>query len=136
MALKEVQDLLKEWEGSLPVDPSALAVKHGISVLFEKDMVGTGKSDLSDKVIWVNPDEPKFLQRFAVARELGRFILVNHNPDKGVPDREANVFAAELLMPEDLITRFEETGTLRQLAWIFDVSTTAVFYRLKMLGLR
>jgi hypothetical protein len=86
-------------------------------------------------------------RRFTIAHEIGHFVLHPHRvaPQRGgrgnaawqAQEREADQFAAELLMPEDLVRE----AVLRygldadRLADSFDVSRQAMQARLKRLGL-
>ena len=102
-------------------------------------------------------------QRFSIAHELGHFVLHKNKMqlfiDKGYAavvfrnqrsssgeikmEREANAFAAAILMPESLIKEemasrefdFADESVLNDLAEIFEVSTQAMSYRLANLGL-
>jgi predicted transcriptional regulator len=86
-------------------------------------------------------------QRFTIAHEIGHFLL---HPGRAVAERggatnrataslerEANEFAAELLMPERLVRQaaLEEGADARRLADRFDVSAQAMNLRLRRLGL-
>lgn len=114
-------------------------------------------------LILVNKNHPPVRQRFSVAHELGHFLLhggevfidkrirVDFRDSKsslGVSREEiqANRFAAELLMPEELLVA--EVGKLRKresdisanqliakLAKVFEVSRLAIQHRLTNLGL-
>ena len=85
--------------------------------------------------------------RFTIAHEIGHFVL---HPGRAVSERggptnqstvrlerEADQFAAELLMPEQLVRQavLDDGGDLRRLADRFDVSTQAMSLRLRHLGL-
>src|SRR5919198_2119559 len=90
--------------------------------------------------------------RFTIAHELGHWIchaVEGANPrasycrpidltqaaDRSL-EREANVFAAELLMPEPAIrASWTELGSLDALASRFDVSPSALRWRLFSFGL-
>ena len=108
-------------------------------------------------VIAVNKNEGKQRTRFTIGHEIGHFILHNrHNEaylDKHEPtmfyrsekrnpqEREANVFAASLLMPKVLIDQYvagNDPWTIEQkvkaIAKIFGVSEVAMTYRLTNLG--
>ena len=86
-------------------------------------------------------------RRFTIAHEIGHFLL---HPERAVTERggatnktmaacerEANQFAAELLMPEHLVRQavLEEGPDARLLADRFDVSAQAMHLRLRRLGL-
>src|SRR3954471_14742221 len=85
--------------------------------------------------------------RFTIAHELGHWIchaLEGANPAASycrpvdltdaadrLLEREANVFAAELLMPEAAVrANWEESGSADSLASVFDVSPSAMRWRL------
>jgi predicted transcriptional regulator len=86
-------------------------------------------------------------RRFSIAHEIGHFVL--HPPqarhERGgqvneamrAQEREADAFAAELLMPEHLVRRaaLEDGADPRRLADRFEVSVTAMSLRLRRLGL-
>ena len=86
-------------------------------------------------------------RRFTIAHEVGHFIL---HPGRLAPERsgmaneamrlderEADLFAAELLMPEHMVRRatLEEGADARVLADRFEVSEAAMSLRLRRLGL-
>ncbi|WP_162293031.1 helix-turn-helix domain-containing protein [Actinophytocola xinjiangensis] len=79
-------------------------------------------------------------RRFSVAHELGHLLLhPDPAPGSGHHEREANAFAAELLMPAaeiaDLLPRPADVATLKDVADGYGVSVTAMAYRGKDLGL-
>jgi hypothetical protein len=104
--------------------------------------------------IWVTQHEPWQRRRFSIAHEVGHFLLHTTagdedavfcrvgdlRPDPDSPERlrerQANRFAAELLMPPDLIER--EVARLGPdpiaLAELFAVSDVAMGFRLVNLG--
>jgi hypothetical protein len=100
--------------------------------------------------IWVRGDEPSPRRRFTVAHEVGHHLLHSHGAavlcrpadveaaadDARALEREANRFAAELLMPEPLVRAAADRdgGDPIALADRFDVSDVAMGYRLVNLG--
>jgi Zn-dependent peptidase ImmA (M78 family) len=104
--------------------------------------------------IWVNAHEAAESpgrKRFTIAHELGHWVcqvLEGHRApvycrpadlteaaDRAL-EREANVFAAELAMPESLVRReFENTPSLGPMAATFNVSESAMHWRLYNLEL-
>jgi Zn-dependent peptidase ImmA (M78 family) len=97
-----------------------------------------GRSILTDDkhpVILTNKIQLGDRQRFTLAYELGHLIMhAFHNPSLGTDvGHEANVFAAEFLMPEkDIISDFKTTITLELLAELkkkWKVSMQALLYR-------
>jgi len=85
-------------------------------------------------------------RRFTIAHEIGHFVLHPGRlaPERGgavneawqLQEREADQFAAELLMPEDLVRAavLEHGGDVARLADRFDVSLKAMQARLRWLG--
>lgn len=96
-----------------------------------------------------NRDEVSHRTRFTIAHELGHVLLghVNennvmmrdttfssstHDPD----ERAANAFAAELIMPRSRVKElYRSARNIHQLSEAFGVSTQAMTFRLKNLGL-
>lgn len=101
-------------------------------------------------VIFVNDDDPPNRQTFTIAHELGHKLL-GHNPNEyGVlfrrqvfgenppVEKEANWFAANLLVPEEMLRRIQKKYDLTErdtevLAGIFGVSREMIQYRIKQL---
>lgn len=89
--------------------------------------------------IFVAPGRGNGRRRFSIAHELGHYLLHRDLIAAGTTpgpehEREANEFAAELLMPEEVIRR----AALNQLAELKDhflVSPTALQVRLERLGI-
>ena len=113
----------------------------------------------SDRLIVVNASEamsgetPTRRHRFTIAHELGHWICharpdphvaapsycrtldVSHNTDRDL-EREANVFGAELLMPEAAVREaWAALPDLAEVAAKFDVSALAAHWRLYSFGL-
>lgn len=95
------------------------------------------RSPLTDIVlIMVNPKHIRSRQRFSIAHELGHYML-NHqsvafsggNGYMQTPEeeRQANIFASEILMPEHFLLHCWAIGKLNTLyiSQIFDVSKQA-----------
>jgi Zn-dependent peptidase ImmA (M78 family) len=102
-------------------------------------------------VIGVNRDHASVRQRFSVAHELGHFLLDHHDHfhiDLSDPtgheerpgynwldERNANDFAAQVLMPDALVVEaFSNDTNLKRLAKKFEVSREALGWRLVNLG--
>lgn len=129
---------------NLPVDVKKVAEKFGLVVVefdFVDSISGVLKKDRN--VIGVNKKHSKVRQRFTIAHELGHFLLghdIGKNEDILDDDsekpmhkeREANIFASELLMPYELLAGEvkKEKIDLKKLASIFDVSEQAISIRL------
>jgi Zn-dependent peptidase ImmA (M78 family)/transcriptional regulator with XRE-family HTH domain len=104
-------------------------------------------------VIGVNKDHPPVRRRFTMAHELGHLLLghvdqfhldLQSRPEDGDPpgydavlEREANEFAANLLMPAATVrSRHRDERGVALLAREFEVSELSMRYRLANLGLR
>lgn len=103
-------------------------------------------------VIAVNKNRPLHRRRFSLAHELGHLVLKHESsvsflskPLSGTLsisvrhdahlEREANAFAAELLMPKVMLAREAHKFTLKELSRRYVVSVQAMRIRLKELGL-
>ncbi|WP_246281898.1 ImmA/IrrE family metallo-endopeptidase [Fodinicola acaciae] len=150
---------------AVPVDQLARA--EGITVAYEDvgraDVSGMFYRQRDTAVIVVNRDHSSHRQRFTIAHEIGHARL--HDSDTfldglatlrfrdgksatgtDIEEREANAFAAALLMPAEwvrdrflgLVSAHRATGedqAISQLAGHFDVSEQAMRFRLVNLSL-
>lgn len=154
MIPSEVKAVLAPVLSVAPVDVMAAAAQYGVSVYSTKLADKVSGVLLKDPayetpsgfVIFVDQDEPAVRQRFTAAHELGHFILHKSFIGDRVEDNyllrsdgmsntqevEANKFAADLLMPMELIRKEMEAGntSVSQLAGRFQVSLTAMSIRL------
>lgn len=153
-------------DGELPVRVEEIARQLGVTLVVEtldRNVSGLLFRQGEDKAIGVNAAHPVVRQRFTIAHELGHLRLhpgkelildhvrVNlrddvssHGTDR--EEREANAFAAELLMPTSEVASqvrrvLDRGGTtdsrfIADLALLFDVSEQAMEFRLVNLGLR
>ncbi len=146
-------DVLKaHWDFKLPVNPKVIAEKMGIEVKpAAADARESGHYLYRDgnPLITFNQSETTVRQRFTIAHEIGHHVNgdldaprdTDRQMSAGVRDpREvaANRFAAALLMPAALVRHmiFEEKVTdLQRLANTFGVSTAAMEFRLKNIGI-
>lgn len=147
--------LLRFWDQQLPVDPIKIATAYGAQV-FQRGNFGdegwqfSGYFHYRDGIqptIEYNATEPRTRQRFTIAHELGHFALGHRDAprDSGnfqasgdFKEVSANRFAAELLMPSELVTHYYRNGlvnSIDDLAMTFGVSRDAMGYRLINLGL-
>lgn len=169
---KRIQLIVKELLDSNrihnpPVPVENIAKSRGISVRIqaipESDISGFLVRRGENLVIGINANDPKTRQRFSIAHELGHFFLhrssfEEFHIDRGFEvryrdntssqgtdseEREANSFAAELLMPMEFIARdvaqmgkidLEDSVPLAKLAKRYNVSTQALQIRLANLG--
>ena|SRR5258708_17256269 len=164
---KRAQKVLTDLEvDSAPIPVEEIAAHFGAQLSYEPFQ---GKGELSgmllrDKdrtVIGVNSAHPAVRQRFSVAHEIGHLIMhqgamfvdqtVRFNRDGksslaiDPQEIEANRFAAELLMPEKLVTaaiekciakkpNLPQRALIADLAKEFQVSEQAMEFRLVNLG--
>lgn len=144
----------------LPINPKICAEKLDLTVeaaILEDDISGIFLSENSEHYIIYNKNEGTLRQRFTIAHELGHFIL---HKDSGVfvdrkstalyrnsssatgevlKEREANAFAAALLMPKEMLEKelsslSESEDIVETLADKFKVSKPAMSFRLSNLG--
>jgi Zn-dependent peptidase ImmA (M78 family)/DNA-binding XRE family transcriptional regulator len=138
-----------------PIEVAQLAEKCGVRVIPHElpEALSGALLQLEDgAVITVNEGQFPGRQRFTIAHELGHLLLRHHDRfhiDLSEPtaigeppgynwvhEREANEFAASLLMPAGMMRDFvPKARAVRQLAERFGVSPMAVSYRLRNLGL-
>jgi Zn-dependent peptidase ImmA (M78 family) len=161
-----VQELLREAKiTQAPVPVWDIARKKGAKIAvdsLEGDLSGFLFRDASQKVIGVNTQHAQVRQNFTVAHELAHLLLHDQEQlhvDRAFPtvrlrdavssqgiddaEKEANLFAAELLMPEaflkhDLAGRSSldlyDEEYIPNLAKKYGVSVQALMFRLQYLG--
>lgn len=131
-----------------PIDLVAMAHAMGIQVTLVHEYSrwdGVAKSVAGVQAqVLINANQSRNRQRFTLAHEIGHIVL--HKPGVRYRDRwaeqpdssaeiEANQFAAQLLMPADMIHALTQDKTsVRALAKLFRVSSDAMSYRLTNLG--
>lgn len=169
---EQVEGILRDAGISAPpVDPVVIARNLGLEV--QSHAAPNDGSDVSGclirkpgmrPIIGVNREQHENRQRFTVAHEIGHFLLhegdeihlsraqtfrVNFRDSAAgaaifTDEKEANFFAAELLMPAKMLAHdidqcavdltADNDGTLDSLASRYKVSTQALTYRLINLG--
>lgn len=135
---------------SIPISLEKILKHYGISVKsgeFEDDNI-SGAFERDVKTIYIADDEPLNRRAFTVAHELGHVFLhedtknevflrsqiLNLPEESRKEEQEANWFAAALLIPEKQLRHYYSlTKDLGDLAIVFGVSSTAVYFRLKNL---
>lgn len=160
--------ILEQYKiNELPIPVNDIAIKRGLEIkAYDLGEDVSGVLVIKDGLgfIGYNPTESKVRQRFTVAHELGHYELHNkenesalfvdkqfkvefRNQDSStgeiVREREANAFAAALLMPEKLLVKeiknhhFElsDDDSLQELSKLFNVSVSAMTFRLMNLKL-
>ena len=164
VAVSKAKETLDRVGSDVPIDVEAAARACGVTVLHQdlEDSV-SGMLVIKDEhgVIGVNQNHHPNRRRFTIGHELGHYILhrrkakvfVDASPvfyrDKisadGTETQEvdANAFAAELLMPENVVREYVgnqlvdvyDDVTIHRLAARFGVSTQAITIRLIRLKL-
>lgn len=151
------QVLNDHWDGFLPIDPMWLAERAGIYVVAEPELELDGISgdcyydDDGLPIIRYNPCENERRRRFTIAHELGHLMLGHVQPggrmhrdlkrdykryNETPKERQANDFAAQLLMPESILRLAAKAiPRLDKLAAEFNVSTESMGYRLQNIGI-
>jgi Zn-dependent peptidase ImmA (M78 family) len=148
----------------LPVDIEDIAIKRGLTVMpYELGPDVSGLLAIKDGkgTIGYNVTEAKVRRRFTIAHELGhyelhkdksdlfvdkQFIYRSQNSantvDHQVMEHEANYFASCILMPTDQVRKVLDSMDIdlvteegiKELAKMFEVSTTAMSLRITKLG--
>ena len=156
MEVAEQWEVLNKSRKTLPVPvfdlPKLLGIKLNLAFL------GSNVSGMIEKsgktfTLTVNALDPETRQRFTLAHELGHYMLHRHLFGDGLDDdrayrstdvgkyhntqigieqeREANRFAANLLMPRETANNFKLTGeSIESIAKKFGVSKHAMSIRL------
>lgn len=157
-------EILAEWmQLKPPVDVAFLAEKAGVNLVYDElddDVSGFLVKKKGKVFLAVNSNHHPNRQRFSIAHELGHYYLhlnssstvfidktvyyrnVDSSSGKYQQEIEANAFAADLLMPRDMLEKelekFGEELTdmdIYRLANRFGVSQQAMELRLQNLGL-
>jgi hypothetical protein len=148
--------IVKELGISEPrdIDIEAIAQYCGATIVYER-LTGceariVGNADRA--IITVNSDSRRGRQRFSAAHELGHWMydrnqvgfsctnaLLRSQWGAVNPERGANEFAADLLLPQTVFGRYAYASpvtlqAVRELAWKFDTSLAATAIRLVQRG--
>lgn len=152
---------------SYPIDVEKIAYKQGIKTIpytFTGEISGVLIEENSSFTIGYNNNHSEKRQRFTIAHELGHYFLEHQrqgvfvdesmmrqnlvifrdsfsSTGENSQEREANAFAAALLMPKPFIEDYlkahsvdlTEEGDLEDMAKKFNVSTGAMAFRLSNL---
>jgi Zn-dependent peptidase ImmA (M78 family) len=160
MELLSVGDLRKQaGEMRAPIEPLNVAGYLGIDV-YETHFTDEDGENVSgivaieegQPVIYVSASDVSVRKRFTIAHEIGHVHLghLTHKENNELIDdekrlrsanwnmeeKQANAFAAQLLMPAALIRQAINKGhnSVEELAELFKVSEQAMMYRLRNLG--
>ncbi|MBI3485888.1 ImmA/IrrE family metallo-endopeptidase [Candidatus Daviesbacteria bacterium] len=153
----KARDILEQTIGDInfiepPIDLAKI-LEHfqlKLSIASFKDQNVAGAFDKDQKMIYLAKNEPPKRQLFTVAHEIGHVVL-DHKKTQDVfyrhqassfngadleEEKEANFFAASLLIPKELVKRFWSIHKdIELIAAYFGVSRSAAFWRLKNLRL-
>ncbi|MDN3582095.1 ImmA/IrrE family metallo-endopeptidase [Mucilaginibacter flavus] len=165
---KETEAIISRYNiASLPVKIEDIAKKTGVRVTpyaFDDDISGVLVIEKGEGTIGYNQSESRVRRRFTIAHEYGHYCLHREKSavfmDKGfhamfrskqsgitedtqLLEKEANTFAAFILMPDILLKReidkidfdLGSEDDIKNLAKIFDVSSQAMYYRILNSGL-
>lgn len=157
MKLSDQWEILNEARESVPVAVKSLPAMLGIKL--RGAFLGSGISGMLERsgetfLLTVNATDPDTRQRFTLAHEIGHYMLHRHLVGDGLDDdrayrstevgkyhntligpkeeREANKFAASLLMPIDAIRRerVKLGDDVQAMASLFGVSEHAMSIRM------
>ena len=143
------------------VQEKGLSVRHNYDNDNDRSISGFLLMGLTQPIIGVNGNHSETRQRFTIAHELGHFLLHRYDAENlhvdytfrvklrddlssqgtDIEEREANYFAAELLMPVDFLERdlrniqtidfvSEDDEFIKELADNYGVSRQAMIFRL------
>lgn len=136
-----------------PIDPLEIANELNIPVKFVKfaeeyDNI-SGLYYHKDNTIYVNKAERPNRQTFTIAHELGHKILHEEwiksdsyqvlfreqlvTPSTDPKEQEANCFAANLLVPKEMLLMYKDIASIEELSTLFMVSKPVIRNRLNML---
>lgn len=156
-AKAKAAEVLKEYGLTKPpIDPESIAEAMGVDVVYANFAPGT-KDRISGFIqfdplrIIVNNDISPNRMTFTIAHELAHYLLhrdwANSNEYQVLPrqneydrrkppeEQEADCFAAELLVPADMLKRYKDYASPRELARMFAVSEDVILNRFKSLRL-
>lgn len=150
---EQERDTIISYHKQLPVKIGGIANSFGISVkssTLNAGISGEIKRDGNGYVIRVNRHDVKARQRFTLAHEIAHFLLHKELIGDGIVDdilyrsslsdkieAQANRLAADILMPMPYINkkmeelkRYREEERIEKIAFLLEVSITALKYRL------
>lgn len=147
---RKARELLEEFGVEHPpINPVSIAREQGLEVKFvsfsgDFSQV-SGFYDPAEEAIYVNKNESPLRQTFTIAHELGHALLHKEwsdsddykvfwrDPERNNDDpheKEANVFAANLLVPRVLLDQYYRRLSESDLSKLFAVSVPAIKNRL------
>lgn len=153
LARRKAVELLQSYKiDTPPIDPEAIAEAEGIDVVYVDfgDFSGdiSGLYDFKANRILVNKAIPDNRKTFTIAHELAHALLhrdyaksenyaamprTNVHTSKPDEEREADVFAACLLVPKSMLKTYKHYASTGELARMFAVSEDVVAIQSKFL---
>jgi Zn-dependent peptidase ImmA (M78 family) len=116
---KIVQDLTKKYKTNNPYELAAFKNVQVILWDMHEEIKGFYKYDKRNKYIFINNNLDESFQRFVCAHELGHsqlhprvnttFLRANTLLSTDKIEREANRFAIELLIPDEILYDFQDS---------------------------
>jgi Zn-dependent peptidase ImmA (M78 family) len=159
LAKRESQKLLTDFGIDAPPIPlNDIVSANGLNIVYSDFSVLpqgneiAGFIDFETKNIYVNKDDTPNRKRFTIAHELGHYIMhpdlikddaeynvllrhvlsdKNYSPE----EKEANCFAANLLVPDSLLKRYRDASN-SIVSTIFAVSEDVIQFNRRRLGYR
>ena len=165
-AILEANKLIRKYDiAEAPVDLLKIVKGEGLSVVTgnpKEDSDLSGFISFDEKKVYINNKDSNERKSFTLAHELGHWVLHKEELQKNITmsrmyrksylkennsfETEANVFASNVLVPEDLLSfympesrvvyylkntsKFDTDETPKLLADIFKVSKSMMYYRL------
>jgi Zn-dependent peptidase ImmA (M78 family) len=156
-AQAEAEKILKKYGTKHPpVDPEAIAESMGVDVVYahfkephDQEVSGFIELEPSPRIV-VNAAIHPNRKTFTIAHELAHFVLHKdyarsgnyrilprrneYNGNKPDEEREADAFAANLLVPNGELKRYASLASVHELARMFLVSDQVISNRLRHIG--
>lgn len=146
--------LVEKYYQDPPIDVRLIAEKEGFNIQETEDFDDDLDGILANKTIYIRKSMPEVRKRFTIGHELGHGLMHRKNHKfKGLrfhgqytteeqkKEKEANLFASNLLIPKSLIIRVLKRHPselneefISDLAKRFNVSLQAMIIRLSVLG--
>ena len=140
---REIEKLYKKYKTR---DPKELCSYLGIKIIYEElgTINGYFQSACRIKIIHLNTNLEENFSRFVLAHELGHaifhektnlmFLETNTFDLKGKYERQANIFAAELLLDDTLKNAYCKSNcTVNEIACIEQVPVELVKYKFNLI---
>jgi Zn-dependent peptidase ImmA (M78 family) len=134
---KIVQDLTKKYKTNNPYELAAFNNVHILLWDLHEEIKGFYKYDKRNKYIFINNNLDESSQKFVCAHELGHsqlhprvntpFLRANTLLSTDKIEREANRFAVELLVPDEILYEYQGSKlTINEVATAYGIPKEAV----------